>query len=78
MREGGGQFMLTDRRYCYPLIITDAMSRHLLCCDALKSTQASYAYTVFERTFKDLGCRGPSAPTTVSPSPVAVSDSPTH
>ncbi len=50
-----GEFMLTDRRYCYPLTITDAMSRYLLCCDALENTQASYAFTVFERTFKDFG-----------------------
>ena len=50
-----GEFMLTDRRYCYPLTITDAMSRYLLCCDALESTQAGYAFTVFERTFKDFG-----------------------
>ena len=47
--------MLTDRRYCYPLTITDSLSRYLLCCDALESTRASYAFTVFERAFKDFG-----------------------
>jgi transposase InsO family protein len=26
--------MLADRRYCYPLTITDYASRYLLCCDA--------------------------------------------
>jgi putative transposase len=50
-----GEFMLTDRRYCYPLTITDAMSRYLLCCDALESTREDYAFTVFERTFRDFG-----------------------
>lgn len=50
-----GEFMLTDRRYCYPLTITDATSRYLLCCDALESTKEAYAFTVFERTFKDFG-----------------------
>ena len=30
-----GEFMLADRRYCYPLTITDFASRYLLCCDAL-------------------------------------------
>ncbi len=27
--------MLADRRYCYPLTITDFASRYLLCCEAL-------------------------------------------
>jgi putative transposase len=47
--------MLADRRYCYPLTITDFASRYLLCCDALGTTKESYAFTVFERTFKDFG-----------------------
>ena len=50
-----GEFMLADRRYCYPLTITDAASRSLLCCDALETTKEAYAFTVFERTFKDFG-----------------------
>ena len=47
--------MLADRRYCYPLTVTDAASRYLICCEALCSTQASLAFTVFERLFKDFG-----------------------
>jgi len=50
-----GDFMLADRRYCYPLTITDAASRYLLSCEALSSTKAQYAFTVFERVFKDFG-----------------------
>ena len=50
-----GEFMLADRRYCYPLTITDFASRYLLCCDALSSTKEMYAFTVFERAFKDFG-----------------------
>jgi putative transposase len=50
-----GEFMLADRRYCYPLTITDAASRYLLSCEALSSTKAQYAFTVFERVFKDFG-----------------------
>jgi len=50
-----GEFMLTDKRYCYPLTITDFASRYLICCEALATTKAMYAFTVFERTFKDLG-----------------------
>jgi putative transposase len=50
-----GEFMLADKRYCYPLTVTDFASRYLICCDALHSTQASTAFTVFERAFKDFG-----------------------
>jgi putative transposase len=50
-----GEFMLTDKRYCYPLTITDFASRYLICCDALASTRAAPAFTVFERAFKDFG-----------------------
>ena len=50
-----GEFMLADKRYCYPLTITDFASRYLLCCDALSTTQEMYAFTVFERAFKDFG-----------------------
>ena len=50
-----GEFMLADRRYCYPLTITDFASRYLLCCDALGTTKEMYAFTVFERAFKDFG-----------------------
>ena len=50
-----GEFMLADKRYCYPLTITDFASRYLVCCDALENTRESYAFTVFERAFKDFG-----------------------
>lgn len=50
-----GEFMLADRRYCYPLTITDSASRYLLSCEALSSTREQYAFTVFERVFKDFG-----------------------
>ena len=47
--------MLGDRRYCYPLTITDFASRYLLTCEALSTTQETFAFTVFERTFKEFG-----------------------
>jgi putative transposase len=50
-----GEFMLADRRYCYPLTITDFASRYLLTCDALSTTKEIYAFTVFERTFQEFG-----------------------
>ncbi len=51
-----GEFMLSRRRqYCYPLTITDAASRYLLACEALSTTQEAFAFTIFERVFKDFG-----------------------
>jgi putative transposase len=64
-----GEFMLADRRYCYPLTITDFASRYLLHCEALSTTKEMYAFPVFERLFKDFGLPAASAPTTVCPSP---------
>jgi putative transposase len=50
-----GEFMLVDRRYCYPLTITDFATRYLIACDALTTTKEIYAFTAFERAFKDFG-----------------------
>ena len=50
-----GEFLLGNRRYCYPLTITDFASRYLLTCEALSTTQEQFAFTVFERTFKEFG-----------------------
>src|SRR5688572_8560481 len=61
-----GEFMLADRRYCYPLTISDFASRYLLTCEALATTKESYAFTVFERAFKDFGLPRPSSTTSSS------------
>lgn len=45
--------MLADRRYCYPLTVTDFASRYLTACEALSTTKEAYAFTVFERVFKE-------------------------
>ena len=50
-----GEFMLADKRYCYPLTVSDFASRYLLCCEALATTKEVYAFTVFERVFKEFG-----------------------
>ena len=50
-----GEFMLSDKRYCYPLTITDQESRYLLACEALGTTKETYAFPVFERTFREFG-----------------------
>ncbi|MBO6756347.1 MAG: transposase [Roseibium sp.] len=47
--------MLADRRYCYPLTITDHASRYLFACEALHTTKEAYAFKVFERVFKEFG-----------------------
>lgn len=50
-----GEFRLGNRQYCYPLTITDFASRYLLACEALATTQATFAFAVFERTFQEFG-----------------------
>jgi putative transposase len=50
-----GEFMLADRRYCYPLTITDFASRYLIACEALHTTKEAYAFSVFESAFKEFG-----------------------
>jgi transposase InsO family protein len=50
-----GEFMLGNRKYCYPLTITDYSSRYLLACEGLESTQSTFAFAIFERTFKQYG-----------------------
>ena len=50
-----GEFKLGNRKYCYPLTITDYSSRFLLACEGAESTHSSFAFTVFERVFKEYG-----------------------
>ena len=50
-----GEFMLADRRYCYPLTISDFASRYLIACEALHTTKETYAFAVFESAFKEFG-----------------------
>jgi putative transposase len=50
-----GEFLLGNHQYCYPLTVTDHASRFLLTCEALSSTREDYAFTVFERLFRERG-----------------------
>jgi len=50
-----GEFLLANRRYCYPLTITDFASRYLIACEAQSTTKERYAFAVFERAFQDFG-----------------------
>ena len=50
-----GEFMLGNRRYCYPLTVTDYASRFLLSCEALSTTREEFAFEAFTRIFKEYG-----------------------
>ena len=50
-----GEFMLGNRRYCYPLTVTDHASRYLLLCEAMESNAEKTALTALERLFKERG-----------------------
>ena len=50
-----GEFMLGDKRYCYPLTVTDHASRYLLLCEALESNREELAFRAFERLFRERG-----------------------
>ncbi len=50
-----GEFMLADRRYCYPLTVSDHSSRYLLALEALGSVREEGAFPVFERAFQQWG-----------------------
>ena len=50
-----GEFQLGDKRYCYPLTVTDQASRFLLLCEALESTREDLAFPAFERLFRERG-----------------------
>ncbi len=53
-----GEFMLADRRYCYPLTVTDFATRYLIACEALHTTKEAYAFSVFEQVFEEFGLPG--------------------
>ena len=50
-----GEFQLGDKRYCYPLTVTDYASRLLLLCEALESTREELAFPAFEDLFRERG-----------------------
>ena len=50
-----GEFQLGNNKYCYPLTVTDHASRYLLLCEALESNREQFAFTAFERLFKECG-----------------------
>ena len=59
-----GEFMLANRRYCYPLTITDFARRYLIACDASRRRRKSMRLPFSSAPSATAGCRGRSAPTT--------------
>lgn len=50
-----GQFKMGNGQYCYPLTVTDNVSRFLLGCQALDTTAVAHAKPVFTRLFREFG-----------------------
>ena len=50
-----GEFKLGNRRYCYPLTVTDQASRFVLMCEALDSTREMPVIAAFQRLFAERG-----------------------
>ena len=50
-----GQFSTGRHRLCYPLTLTDAYSRFLLCCQGLYHPDGPSVRPFFERAFKEYG-----------------------
>lgn len=50
-----GDFKTGDRKRCYPLTLTDAFSRMLLRCTALRSTKTVRVQPIFGAAFRELG-----------------------
>lgn len=50
-----GEFTLGNKRYCYPLTVTDHASRYLLMCEALESVREETAFQAFEQLFRERG-----------------------
>jgi transposase InsO family protein len=50
-----GEFQLGNKKYCYPLTVTDHASRYLLLCEAMESNKEEFTFTAFERLFYERG-----------------------
>jgi hypothetical protein len=50
-----GEFMPGNKKYCYPLTVSDHASRYLLLCEAMESVKEQGAFTAFARLFKERG-----------------------
>ena len=53
-----GEFRLGNGRLCYPLTVTDQVSRFILLCEALEGTAEAPVFTAFHRLFEERGLPG--------------------
>lgn len=50
-----GQFRMRNSNYCYPLTLSDFVSRYLFTCEALESTAERPCFSIFEEAFQEHG-----------------------
>jgi putative transposase len=50
-----GQFKIKNSNYCFPLTISDFVSRYIIGCEALNNTEANPCFAVFEEAFQEYG-----------------------
>jgi len=50
-----GHFRMKNKEYCYPLTISDQVSRYVLSCEGLERPKMDPSFRVFERTFREYG-----------------------
>jgi len=50
-----GQFRLHNKDYCYPLTISDFVTRFVISCEALSSNEENPCFLVFEEAFEEYG-----------------------
>jgi transposase len=64
-----GEFMLGDKRYCYPLTVSDYASRYLLLCKPWSPSKNRARLQPLSACSRNAACPKPSAPTTAFPLP---------
>jgi len=50
-----GQFKMKNGTYCFPLTISDFVSRYIISCEALSNTEINPCFAVFEEAFYEYG-----------------------
>ncbi len=50
-----GQFRMGNKSYCYPLTLSDFVTRFVVSCEALSSTEETPCFNVFKQAFKEYG-----------------------
>jgi len=50
-----GEFKIKNGTYCFPLTITDFVSRYIIGCEALSNTKANPCFPIFEEAFYEYG-----------------------